>query len=187
MGIVHHFAVVDLNTAVCRQLVGPLQGVLDILGGHFAAVLVLARMEVYIVTQGEGVDHTSVVHFPIGGQGRNDLAVLRHINDRITYLGDDVAFISTGIVNRIQLCRGSALSNNHNAALFGGQAFVIGLGGSFGAVIPGGPAAAIHVAFTIGSRRAASSAGGHRRNHGSCQQKREELFHLLHRFFLSSK
>jgi hypothetical protein len=69
--VTHNVAVVEHAQTVHGGLVRrALEGVLDIVGGHHATVLVLAGLELGVVANREGVGETVVADGPLRGKTR---------------------------------------------------------------------------------------------------------------------
>ena len=80
--LIQHLHMVQHDQGDVLGLLGPLQGVLYVLGGHEAAVLVVAGVEMGVLAELEGVLQAVLADGPGGGQAGEVLALVVAVGDQ---------------------------------------------------------------------------------------------------------
>ena len=117
--VINDVAVVEHGEAVHRGLSrGALEGVLDVLGDDGAALLVLASLELSIITDGEGVGETVVGDLPIGGELGNDLGEVDVVvYEGVAHAPDDLGLIGARVLDGVEVLGRGGLANDERAAI----------------------------------------------------------------------
>ena len=103
--VAHNVNVVEHRKTVHRGLLGgALEGVLDVLRGDGATVLILTLLELGVAAQVEGVGKAVIADRPVGREHRDDLGEVHVVvNERVAYAVDDLGLVGARVENGVKV------------------------------------------------------------------------------------